>query len=186
MSETNISDELYANAFRSALRAIDPSHLGASWSNYQPLITPETLNALAFCSELLPDEGQLLETEEIDSLWAKLEALRTDVATSDLPDEVRRFILEQIGIIEKALDDYEITGARAFRRALVEGSLSYAEHETAVDEHKDAPEVKALSGIWGTLTKMNERSEAVQKLLTSGMKIGRLIGEVADQVSKVM
>jgi hypothetical protein len=185
MSVGAFSPELYEAAFNNALRAIDPAYLTATWSQFSQRLDPQTLNALAFCSELLPDEENPLGDEDIDSLWARLDELRTDVDKSELPDEVRQFILEQIDIIEAALDNYEITGARAFRRALVDASISYTEHESAVEEHKETPEVKALSGIWGTLARMNERSEIVQKLLTSGVKVGRLIGQVVDTVSKI-
>ncbi|HYR08905.1 MAG TPA: hypothetical protein VEQ60_14085, partial [Longimicrobium sp.] len=112
--------------------------------------------------------------------------LRNEIQKANLPEEVSAFVLEQIGIIEEALENYEVTGARAFRRALVEASLSYSDHEVAVDQHKQAPEVQSVLGIWGTIAKMNERTEIVSKLLTSGVKIGKLIGDVADALNRVV
>jgi hypothetical protein len=186
MLNTGISPELYEEAFRDARRAITPTDLTADWKGSQSILTSETLKTLAFCVELLPNEERLLEDGEMDRVWERLEELKKEIDSSELSDDVRAFLRDQIAIIEEALDSYEITGARAFRHALVDASLSYSEHESVVTAHEDAPEVKRLVGIWSTLGKMNERSEVVQKLLGSGLKIGKLIVEAADQIGKVV
>jgi hypothetical protein len=186
MLATGINPELYEEAFCDARRAVAPTNLTGDWKAHQSILKAETLKTLAFCVELLPNEERLLEGEELDRVWERLEELKKEIDSSELPDEARAFIREQITIIEEALDGYEITGARAFRHALVDASLSYSEHESAVVAHEDAPEIKRLGGIWSSLTKLNERSEVVQKLLGSGVRISKLIGDAADQISKVI
>jgi hypothetical protein len=186
MRGTGINPELYEEAFHDARRTVAPTDLTADWKAHQSMLKAETLKTLAFCVELLPNEERLLEEEELVRVWERLEELKKEIDSSELSDEVRAFIREQIAIIEEALDAYEITGARAFRHALVDASLSYSEHETAVVAHEDAPEIERLGGIWGTLAKLNERSEVVQKLLGSGVRISKLIGDAADQINKVI
>lgn len=186
MLATGVNPEHYKNAFQGARRVIVPQDLTLSWIVLKSVLKPEIFSTLALCVEVLPNEERLLEDEEMERIWSMLEELKQEVDSSELPEDVRKFILEQIAIIEKTLDEYEITGARAFRRALVAASLSYSEHEAAVDEHRDAPEVKKVVGLWGMLTRMNERSETVQKLLSSGVKIVKLVGDAADHVNKVI
>lgn len=186
MLDTGISPDLYEEAFRDACQAITPANLTAVWQNHQFMVKDDTLKTLAFCVELLPNEERLLEEEELDRVWERLEELKEEIDSSELSDEVRAFIREEIAIIEEALDGYEITGARAFRHAFVDASFSYSEHESVVTAHEDAPEMKRLVGIWSTLGKLNERSELVQKLLGSGIRMGKFIGDAADQINKVL
>jgi hypothetical protein len=186
MLDTGISPELYEEAFRDACWAITPTDLTADWSDHQEMLKPETLKTLAFCVELLPNEERLLEDEEIDRVWKRLEELKKEIDASELSEEVRTFLREQIAIIEEALEGYEITGARAFRHALVDASLSYSEHELIVAAHENTPVVEGLVGIWSTLGKLNERSEVVQKLLGRGIQIGKFIGDAAEQINKMI
>jgi hypothetical protein len=186
MMNTDFSPDLFAPAFSAALEAVDPRGIDQLWESRRQQLNSSTLNALRFCSELLPDEETPLAEDELQAVWDRLTTLHESLAGSALPDEVLAFVKEQIKIIEHALSEYEILGAKAFRRAIVEGSLSYSEHESVVTENQNTQAVREITGIWQQVANVTQRAETVQKLLASGVKIARLIGGIADQVNRVV
>lgn len=74
MQSTNFSESLYSGALTNIECSLSPMLLGASWSQVKQHLRQETLVALAFCTEILPDEETEISSEALSETWWHLEA----------------------------------------------------------------------------------------------------------------
>jgi hypothetical protein len=143
------------------------------------------LQALRFCAELLPEQERPVSNDELSDLTTRLDELWKAVDESDLSAALKQFLFDQISILEAALREYPVSGAKAFRRAVVEGSLVYAENEPVVQENAEVEQVRVLTGMWKFVASVTDRVDAIQRLLGAGSKLVEAGSELAGNIDKI-
>ncbi|MEJ6000867.1 hypothetical protein [Paucibacter soli] len=165
---TQISPHLYDGAFARVRMVISPINLAAGWQGMRGNLTPDVLLALAFLSELLPDEETAIPPGELEGIAAEVEALAELVREAALPEALRQLIEHQLLLIRLALDQYPIQGAKAFREA---GRTALGEiieaRETSNAPAKDSEELSRLGKLW---KRVNTATDAALKI----EKVGQL------------
>ncbi|MBX9635931.1 hypothetical protein [Nitrosomonas sp.] len=166
----NFSKNLYERAFSQIEHALSPMLFPNSWDHVKQYLTPEVLTALAFCTEILPDEEAQISAEEISSIRIKVEELRTSLNDIDMPLRLRSLIQHHIKLIENALAEYPVVGAKALREAArtALGEMIEAKDEIAVAKNSSA--VATLGSVWKTVNQAADVALKAEKIAQLGQR----------------
>ncbi len=170
LAGANFSKSLYESAFTRIEHAISPMLLPTTWNQVKQYLTPDVLTALAFCTEILPDEESQISAEELEAIRQKVEELRATITDADTPARLRQLIQHHIELIERALSEYMVVGAKALREA---GRTALGEMIESKDELapvKASPAVSKLESAWATVNKAADIALKGEKLAQLGQK----------------
>lgn len=170
LSGTNFSKSLYESAFTRIEHAISPMLLPATWNHVKQYLTPDVFTALAFCTEILPDEENQISAEELSAIRQKVEELRATVADTETPARLRQLIQHHTELIDRALSEYSVVGAKALREA---GRTALGEMIEVRDELapvKTSAAVRNLQSAWATVNKAADIALKSEKLAQLGKK----------------
>jgi hypothetical protein len=150
-----------------------------SWeSNHAAFSTAAPL--LLVFAESLPNDGEAASQEDLTELSSEISELRSSVLASDLPENVKRFVLAQLDIIERAVRDYPIAGTKAFKKAVEEGVFHDISHAEEVAEYEAAPQMTALKKIQNRAVRAAKFTVEFGKFLAGCETIFRSGEHVAD------
>lgn len=120
--------------------------LATQWSAYSGGFSA-VLPLLLMVGENLPADSEPISQEQLSELSDAVQKLRAEVQASTLPDTVKRFVFEQLNIIGRAIRDYPLAGANAFKSAVREAIFHAGENSDVVAEYKDTPVMNSLKQI---------------------------------------
>lgn len=183
MQATDFSRDLYQGAFIAIEQHLSLDFMYNDWQGQKQAIQP-ALHSLKFCSEVLPHEVDFIEVDNLKLIEEAVDELRTRLQDSDLPSDVKAFIQGHIHIIEKALRDYQIIGAKAFKSAMYEGYVHSAENADIITEYEDTKEMGLLGKAWGGVKKAASVTLGNEKVLTAGTKLAELGMKIAEHIDK--
>ena len=176
MRDSNFSESLYADAITNVEHAISTMILSAGWSNSKQYLRPETLKALEFCSEILPDEESQISPDELMQIQKLVDELSESLTKSKLPPRLIALIKHHIELIERALAEYPITGAKALREVARTGLGEIIEIKDEVSTSQDAPEISKLGELWKTVNKYTDAALKIEGLAQLAETIKTLLG----------
>jgi hypothetical protein len=179
MEASNFSSDLFAPTFKTIAERVTPGLMHNAWGGYANDLQG-TLHSLRFCSEILPNEENLMSEEQLLYIREMLETLESKLVAGNLPIYVQEFIIEQIQIIRKALRDYIIVGGKAFKRALADGFISYNENEETIIQYQETEELKLLLDTWDQVSTAAKHTVKPKKLLAPGVKFQELDDKAAE------
>jgi hypothetical protein len=148
MQEKHYSEDLYAIGLKSAGHILQIEAIHSQLSNYRNDVSPEVIKALKFVAETIPDEEDEVTPEQLGELQANINELIGKVNNGNLPDRVKEFIYRQVEIIENAIRDYNIIGAKAFKTAFDSGLADIAINKEDIAEYAETEEVRTWGKIW--------------------------------------
>lgn len=120
--------------------------LASQWSAYSSGFSA-VLPLLLMVGETLPTDSEPISDVQLSELTNAVGKLRSEVQECALPESVKRFVLEQLDIIARAVRDYPLAGANAFKSAVREAIFHAGEHSDIVAEYKDTPVINSLKQI---------------------------------------
>ena len=170
MKQANLSENLYIAAFNNIEQAISTLILTAQWNNGVQYLKPETLLALEFCSEILPDEESLIDPHVLEEIRSMVQELEKSLAVTDLPESLVALILNHIELINRALNQYPITGAKALREAARTALGELVEAKDEVKGNNKTPEVSQLGRVWGKINNSADVAIKADKIAQLGSK----------------
>ena len=132
--------EQYDRIFSNIYPILDPVLLSARHDHSLQSVAG-VLDRLELIADVIPDDGRVLDPDELTAFVEQLETLKQDVCASSLPLDVQRFFLEQIGIMLRALRAYPIAGNKVFGDALGEIIASRFRNDEAfkkAEQHEEA------------------------------------------------
>ena len=170
LATSDFSKSLYESAFSHIEHALSPMLFQHKWDQVKQHLTPDVLTALAFCTEILPDEEIQLSIDELSSIRAKVEELRATLTDTRMPPRLRTLIQHHIQLIEHALAVYPIIGAKALREAahIALGEMIEAKDEIAPE--KDSIAVLALGAVWKSVNRATDIALRTEKLVQLGQR----------------
>ena len=131
---------------------------------------------MAFCSEILPNEEFEITDEEVQSIREKVGDLRATLSDATIPDRLRSLIQHHIELIERALFEYPISGAKALREAgrTALGEMIEVKDDIAIA--KGEPAVEALGSLWKSVNKAADYALKSEGLVQLGQKAWEALG----------
>lgn len=157
--------KLYEDVLNDLELAFSPMQLPSTWNYVQQYIGEKNMHTLAIYSQVIPDEETLINTEELNELYARISELESFLVNSELPNRLLGLIQRHINLIKQALAEYPIAGAKALveaRRAAYGELFEYPEvlYDTSSETIK-------LTEIWSDLNKIADgaiKAEGIYQL----------------------
>lgn len=178
LSTASFSKNLYEKAFSHVENAISPMLLPHTWNNVTNYLTPEVFTALAFCAEILPDEESEISSEELQAIREKVEELKAALVDTDTPVRLQSLIQHHIELIERALAEYLVVGAKALREAGRTALGEMIEAREAISSCKDSPAVSKLESVWKSVNNAADIALKAEKLTQLGQKAWDAISSI--------
>ena len=175
LAAANFSPHLYEGSFEKLKHALSPMLFPGTWNQAKQYFGPDVMTALAFSVEILPDEEAQIPAETLAHIKDKVEELRSTLDDPDLPLRLSAIIIHHIGLIERALTEYPIVGAMAFRKAGHQGLGEIIEAKDEVAAAKNAPAVKSLESTWKTVNTAADTALKAEKVAQLGQRAWELI-----------
>jgi len=120
------------------IMGIDP---GSPWESTKKKLDPADVRSLLYLSHEFDKESkrnaQLLDQEEMTDLVTEVDALYEAVQASDMPEDVKTFILEQLAVIKHAIRVYPYEGYDSLRQALQQNIGAMLLFKERLDEVSD-------------------------------------------------
>ena len=120
MLASSFSENLFKPYIKRVRLTVTTNNIGASWNNYKNNLSPETILALRYCSEILENEPTA-DFDELEKVLSDLEQFKESINSSSVNGVTYDFVISQINIIEKAIRSYPIVGGAAIKKAFSEG-----------------------------------------------------------------
>jgi hypothetical protein len=170
LAKANISQHVYEGALVKIEHAISPLLLPASWNQVKQYVTPDVLTALAFCTEILPDEEAQITDEQLEQIRGAVEALRATLAEPTLPDRLRELVAHHAELIERALNEYPLVGAKALREAARTALGEIIEARDDLTAAKGTEAVSKLEKTWRQVNSIADTALKGEKLTQLGQR----------------
>lgn len=164
------SEKLYASAISNIEHAMSTMILSGTWSQAKQYLGRDTLVALAFCSEILPDEESQISADELGQIQALIDELCLSISPSELPPRLVTLIQHHIDLIQHALAEYPITGAKALREAARTGLGELIEVKETVKASRETSEISKLGAAWKKVNQVADAALKTDKLAQLGQK----------------
>lgn len=148
MLKLGYSPELYSSSLNSCNHVFAVQLITSQWASPKQHIKPEVLIALGFCSEILPNEEELVDTTNLEELAAMAVELKSILANSTLPPYTIHTIEKHLNKIEEAISKYRAVGSKALEDVVQSAYGEVIANEEMFKEAKGSPEVQKLSVIW--------------------------------------
>ena len=143
-----------------------------NWSQENHLLEISDLRSLSHCSLEFSrlDNLPVYPTEDIviKDLTREVDALYQSVSEGNLPEDVQKFLLEQLEIIRRAIRNYRFRGVSSLQEALernVGASILNSSRLEEVDQEED---VKKFKDVIGRLYSIVSKSS---KLVSVGEQV---------------
>jgi len=170
MQGVGFSEELYASPLNRIEQSFSTLLLQANWASCKQYLSADTLLALAFCIEILPDEeGQIAEAD-IDAIRSLIRELSGLLSSSALPNSLKTLIQHHIELIERALAQYPIVGAKALREAARTALGEIIEEKDSIKENQATEEINKLGTIWKKVNEVTDIAIKADKIAQIGQK----------------
>jgi predicted transcriptional regulator len=113
-SINNEDHELYLRKLNKVEQALGKLNFNSRWDGFLNIIDDTTVSSLEFISNLLAKENyeKGLSKKEIDELLDLTQKFKKELIDSNIPEAVKKFILERLNAIESAIHDYKISGIK--------------------------------------------------------------------------
>ncbi len=187
MKTQEYASNLYDKEIQILLSTTAVRTIRATWhNNHARWVKPEVRKAMQFWPQILVSDEEPIDEGELEKTLSGLLEFRKDVETSDLPDSVRTFILEQLAIIERAFHLYDIIGAKAFGEATYEFQFHLLRHgqevNKAASDEDSVGALKRLQSLWLQVMQWASHADTSIGLAERIPKLLEAAGELLDKL----
>lgn len=130
--------------------------------------TAEVLHSLEHCHDRLRREApdSALNQRELESILTEVQTLMTNVLESELPPEIRSFLLEKLDSLERAMSMYSVTGIKPVEDA-VDSIFGGTIRKGGEEFYKDVKGTECGGRFW----KLSSRAATLVTFAESGFKL---------------
>jgi hypothetical protein len=166
------SNELFSPSLDKCNQIFSPHLLMATWQSVKQQLNPEVINTLGFCSEILPNEEDLVDIKQLEELKDLALKLRESLANSTLPKHVLRTVKKHLVKIEDALILYKISGIKEFGEALQAACGEVVTNEELHDPQIiKTEEVSLLKKTWSKSKEIMDGVVSAEKRISAVNKV---------------
>jgi hypothetical protein len=106
--------------------------------------------------ESIPESEPRISAQDLADILQQVGRWDEAVRSGELPDRTKAFLVHQLDLIRRAVRDYAISGAAAFREAAQDAAMAWANEGEVVEPYAEAEEVKAVRGLWSEIQRRAE------------------------------
>ena len=178
MLKLGYSTDLYTSSLDRCNNVFAVQSVTLTATNLKQHITPEVSVALGFCSEILPNEEDLIDEASIEELRKMASELRESLNNSTLPPYTINIIEKHLNKIEDAISTYKAIGAKALEEVMLAAYGEAIASEAVFVEAKNSEQMSLLSKIWKKTKTIldgavdtNKKLGAMQGMTEKGLKV---------------
>lgn len=189
MAASEIGAECYERYLRRARAAVGVETLSQHWGNLKPNLTNETLLALRWCSEVMPNEEDVIDPKQLAELEQLANQLSESLQAATLPTSLRSLIERHLVIICHALRWYPIQGAKVFNDAIRAGMATYVdmpEAQAIIQANGNSEAVAKWKAFWDRVRVVTEPIIRTNKTLEAGYGLWMKAHATADFVKNLL
>ena len=152
-SNENINPSSYLDWVPNVTKAFSDQSLNGRWSSFMSHIDVHTLNYLSHTADILSAHGAHVpwDFEKIQDLSESISGIVIDIKDSELPVNVKKYMILKLREILLAIDEYEITG----EGSIIEVVESVFGHLILNQEFRDSVKDSSASGkFWDFMSKV--------------------------------
>lgn len=153
---------------------IAPEFLNHQWESFNQALMTQVV-PLAIFSAMLPHQENLIDPNELKSIREELEGFEKSLEGKGLSAEVRHYLKRQFGFIHRAMWEYQFRGLHALEDAMLDTLREASVSRETLASHKDDPEVKEISKLWGKLWQTVIKAGQVGAALKASEEFYRLV-----------
>lgn len=170
----DIDDALYLRWLPKIVSAFNASHLGGGFSNFVDAIDETTLYGIELCASTLGkrDPDPVIEPADLEDISKQVDELLTEVRDSAVDAEVRLFILKHLYTLRKAIDEYQLFGAKPLSAVIGEAIGSVVTEPLTASKVSNTTQgqrlwklVKRVGLVFHTADGVGKLADRVVKLL---------------------
>lgn len=165
--------ERYLHWVKPIENAFIKNDLNSQWGGFRNHINEHVINYLSMTSDFLSHKRPepLLEKPALDSILSNARELIDEIRRSDIPPQVKDFMIKQLHRVCLAVEEHSINGSESVSRA-VEGAFGYGVlHAEAVDLAKTNTIAKKFWQSMANIALIISISNGVQQLAPPIMKL---------------
>ena len=174
MLKAGYTPDLYAPTLNKCNSIIAVEYIPGQWAQPKHQITPEVSTILGFCSEILPNEENLVDPICLEELRQMAANLRELLSKSNLPTFTINIIEKHLSKIEEAISSYSIVGAKALEEVMQSAYGEVIANEEVFKGAKGSEELTKLSNIW----------QKTKSVLDGVVSANKLIGAAQGMAEK--
>jgi hypothetical protein len=179
MSEANFSSDIYRPYFDKLLNVINPQNLSQQWNQLRTHnLTEATMIVVRYCSEILPNEEDLLSEAEIQELELSVDQLLEKIKNGSLPNSLKAIVEKNLKNIKRHLNKYGICGSQVLKDVASEIIPVILENSQVIKENEASEEIgmwekicKGTSQLYKKAKKGEEVLSTIQKIYSEGKPI---------------
>lgn len=186
MSNSNISQDTYSIVFTSLKNVLNPQLLYHQWNSVKAQMKNETMNLLKICSELIPDEEDIISDEEIEGIKREIESLEKHVEEGKYSDVLKNFVKEQLTLLKTAISNYKIQGAKAFNQSYYDAHTILFKNVEVFKDKDSKTILKKIGTIWNQVLSIYERVSKTYNMLSGGIKLLGAGDTILDKLNDIL
>ncbi len=182
MLKAGYTSNLYEPTLNKCNAIFAVQHIPGQWAQPKQQITPEVSTVLGFCSEVLPNEEDLVDQTSLEELRKMASELRETLKDSTLAPYLKNIIEKHLSKIEEAISSYRAVGAKALEEVMQSAYGEVISNEEIFKEAKGSEELSKLSALWQKtksvldgVVSVNKRIGGVQGMAEKGQSLLELI-----------
>lgn len=173
------SENLYNSSLKKCNAVFSAQTIMGQWQGSKQHITPEVPIALGFCSEILPNEEDLIDKANLDELRKMATDLRGCLAKSTLPSYTKNIIEKHLNKIDAAILKYSVVGVKALEEVIQSAYGEVIASEAVFEEARGSEELGKLSSMW------QKAKSVLDGVVDTNKRIGGVLG-MAEKGQKVI
>lgn len=152
IEKRELDRELFKRPVERLWRRIMQFSLSTPWNDTKKTLNPTDIMSLLYLSNKFEEEAkrnaQLVDQDELKDLVSEVDALYEAVQASNMPEDVKTFILEQLAAIRHAIRVYPYQGYESLQLALHRSIGSTILFSGRLDQvAQQHPEVNGLKAV---------------------------------------
>jgi hypothetical protein len=171
MKRVNIDTNTYERAIKSVEGVLRPQILYQNWANIRGALSHDVLNLLNICSQLLPDEEEMISEDDLNTIKSGIENFRNSLSKSEYSSDVKVFVVNQLKLIEEALSNYHIIGVKAFSTAYYKAYVDLIKDASKLQNDDGKRAIDKIKGVWKKIVETSDKANKYQHLLSNGIKL---------------
>ncbi|MDF1764050.1 MAG: hypothetical protein P1U57_11625 [Oleibacter sp.] len=178
MLKAGYSPNLYEPTLNKCNATFAVQLIPGQWAQPKQQITSEVSTVLGFCSEILPNEEELVDEASLKELRKMAVELRELLKHSTLPPYTNHIIEKHVSKIEEAISSYRAVGIKALEEVMQSAYGEVISNEGVFKEAKGSTELSKLSNMWQKtksvldgVASVNKRIGGVQGMAEKGASL---------------
>lgn len=168
-----------------------PQMLASQWMQSKPVFQ-QSLPVLFIFGESLVNEG-FISADDLKQVKTSLEKFRDEVEIAEWPEDLKRYVAQQVGTMIRAISDYPISGVKAFKAGIKDIYFDQAENSEIIEEHANTEPMIRLTKFFATMWQWSKYPLEAGKLLsagdtiyTHGAKVLHAAGHLSQQAAEMI